>query len=182
VQTETFVGLDGGLKGGSLSLINLIDNLETSIADPSAGLPEDLFLFVSRITPIINVDLLVKNEPGGTLLTWRDDGYYPPGWHVPGGIIRYKETFADRISAVARTELGAEVDFNPTPLAINEVIHARRKNRGHFISLLYRCTLVSPPDEILHCKNSFPKPGEWKWHNECPGNIIKVHEMYRKFI
>jgi ADP-ribose pyrophosphatase YjhB (NUDIX family) len=166
----------------SLNLINLIDNLEASIPDPLTGLPEDLFLFVSRITPIINVDLLIKNESDHTLLTWRDDGYYPPGWHVPGGIIRYKETFADRIRAVARNELGTEVDFNPTPLAINEVIHGQRKNRGHFISLLYQCRLVSQLDEILNCKNNFPKPGEGKWHKKSPENLIIVHEMYRKFI
>ena len=66
-----------------MNLINLIDNLEASIPDPFTGLQEDLFLFVSRITPIINVDLLIKNESDHTLLTWRDGGYYPPGWHVP---------------------------------------------------------------------------------------------------
>jgi hypothetical protein len=53
----------------SVNLINLIDNLEASIPDPLTGLPEDLFLFVSRITPIINVDLLIKNESDHTLLT-----------------------------------------------------------------------------------------------------------------
>ena len=166
----------------SLNLINLIDTLEASIPDPLTGLPEDLFLFVSRITPIINVDLLIKNESDHTLLTWRDDGYYPPGWHVPGGIIRCKETFADRIRAVARNELGTEVDFNPVPLAINEVIHGQRKNRGHFISLLYQCSLTTQPDESLSCKSNPPNPNEWMWHSTCPANIISVHEMYRKFI
>jgi colanic acid biosynthesis protein WcaH len=34
---------------------------------------------------------------GRTLLTWRDDESFGAGWHVPGGIIRYKETAADRI-------------------------------------------------------------------------------------
>lgn len=165
-----------------MNLINMIDNLEASIPDPMTGLPDDMFLFVSRITPMINVDLLIKNEYDHTLLTWRDDGYYPPGWHVPGGIIRYKEAFADRIRAVARNELGTEVDFNPAPLAINEVIHGQRKNRGHFISLLYRCRLVSPLDEILKCHFHSPKPGEWKWHNGCPDNILKVHEMYKGFM
>jgi colanic acid biosynthesis protein WcaH len=60
-------------------------------------------------------------------LTWRDDGYCNPGWHIPGGIIRFKETIATRIKVVARYELGAEVDFDPVPLAINEVIHPSRK-------------------------------------------------------
>ena len=165
-----------------MELKKIIDILESSIQNPSKGLPEELFLFLSRITPIINVDLLIKNEQNHTLLTWRDDSYYPPGWHVPGGIIRYKETIAERVYAVAKNELGAEVKFDPVPLAINGVIHDTRKNRGHFISLLYQCSLVTQPDEDLRCKSNSPNPSEWMWHGSCPANMISVHEMYRKFI
>lgn len=166
-----------------MELTKIIETLEFYVPNPSKGLPEELFLFISRITPLINVDLLIKNEQNHTLLTWRDCGYYPPGWHVPGGIIRYKETIAERISAVAKNELGAEVEFNPVPLAINDMINSTRKNRGHFISLLYQCRLVTRPDESLRCKDDSPNPNEWMWHSSCPANIISVHEkVYRKFI
>ncbi|MBI5579768.1 MAG: NUDIX domain-containing protein [Deltaproteobacteria bacterium] len=156
--------------------------MESIVQNPSKGLPEEVFLFVTRITPMINVDLLIKNEKNQTLLTWRDDDYYSPGWHVPGGIIRYKETIDDRIRAVAKNELGAEVRFNHVPIAINEVIHETRKNRGHFISLLYRCSLVKPPDENLRCNSATPIRNEWQWHDTCPENMISVHEMYRRLI
>lgn len=159
-----------------------VDLVESMIEDPSEGLPQDIFLFVSRVTPLVNVDLLIENESDQTLLTWRDDGYYPPGWHIPGGIIRYKETIAHRIHAVALNELGAKVTFKDPPLSIREVIHRSRKNRGHFISLLYECGLIGPLDENLRCNNGSPKPGEWAWHSRCPKDIIPVHEMYRKFI
>jgi colanic acid biosynthesis protein WcaH len=165
-----------------MELNKAIDLLESLIKNPQEGLPEDIFLLVSRITPIVNVDLLIKNEENHTLLTWRDDGYYPPGWHIPGGIVRYKETISDRINAVAASELGAEIKFKKDPLAINEVIHPSRRVRGHFISLLYGCTLISSLDKNLRYEKGIPKPGEWWWHNKCPGNIISVHEMYRKFI
>jgi colanic acid biosynthesis protein WcaH len=62
-----------------LEIKEIIKLLEAHINNPSEGLPEEVFLFVSRITPMINVDLLIKNERKGTLLTWRDDGIYPPG-------------------------------------------------------------------------------------------------------
>lgn len=165
-----------------LEFKKIIDLLESLIKNPSEGLPEDIFLFVSRITPIINVDLLIKNGQNQTLLTWRDDSYYPPGWHIPGGIIRYKETIADRINAVSARELGADVKFKEHPLAINEVIHPSRRVRGHFISILYECILMSSLDENLKYKKGIPKPGEWAWHSKCPNDIISVHEMYRKFI
>lgn len=161
---------------------NIIDLLESLIKNPSKGLPEDIFLFVSRIIPIINVDLLIKNEKNQTLLTWRDDGYWPAGWHIPGGIIRYKEKISDRIKAVAKNELGVRIKFKKEPLAVNEVICPQRKNRGHFVSLLYECILLSPLNKNLEFKKGTPKPGEWAWHSRCPKNIISVHRMYRIFI
>ena len=165
-----------------LNLRKAIDVLESSIQDPSKGLPEEVFLFISRITPLINVDLLIKNDENQTLLTWRDDVYCDPGWHIPGGIIRHKETFADRIKAVAKNELGAEVEFNPIPLAMNEVIIKKRRNRSHFISLLYSCRFLTQPAEKLRCNGNSPKHAEWMWHDTPPDNILKVHEMYRNFI
>ena len=165
-----------------MEIKNIIDLLESSIKNPRQGLSEEIFLFVSRITPIINVDLLIKNEQNQTLLTWREDGYYPPSWHIPGGIIRYKEAISDRIKAVAKNELGARVKFKKEPLAINEVIIPKRKNRGHSISLLYECALTSPLDKNLKYEKGIPKPGQWAWHSKCPKNIISVHKMYRKFL
>lgn len=156
--------------------------MEAFIKDPSKGLPEDIFLFVTGITPMINVDLLIKNRHRQTLLTWRDDGYYPGSWHIPGGIIRYKETTEDRIHAVAANELGAEIAFKKEPLAVNEVIHPSRRARGHFISLLYECTLKRPPNRNLRHRAGDPKPGEWAWHDRCPDNLISVHDIYRKFL
>ena len=166
-----------------MEIQKIIDSLESLIKNPSEGLPEDVFLFISLITPLVNVDLLIKNEQNHTLLTWREDGYYPPSWHIPGGIIRYKETISDRIKAVAAGELGAKVKFREDPLAINEVIHPARKVRGHFISLLYECTLLSSLDENLRYERGNPKLGEWAWHSQCPDNIIPVHDkMYRRFL
>ncbi len=160
----------------------LIEALESQIGDPSQGLPEELFLFVSRLTPIVNVDLLLKNSRNETLLTWRDDAFYGPGWHVPGGIVRFKETTATRIHAVAEKELGAKVEFRHTPLAINEIMSAGRDTRGHFISLLYDCELTSALDTALEFKSGNPRSGEWKWHASCPDNLIPVHGIYQKFI
>ena len=64
---------------GTLELTKIIDKLESSIQNPSKGLPEEVFLFVSRVTPLINVDLLIKNERNQTLLTWRADNFLLDG-------------------------------------------------------------------------------------------------------
>lgn len=159
-----------------------INLLESLIIDPTKGLPEEIFLFATRITPMINVDLLIKNKKNQTLLTWRDDGYDPAGWHIPGGIIRCKEKISKRIEAVAKTELGANVKSDHILLALNECIHPTRQTRGHGIALLYACTLTSPLDKRLEYKKGTPKPGEWAWHNKCPKDIIPLHKMYIEFL
>ena len=83
-------------------VIKFIDN---QISNPSSGLPEELFLFVSRMTPMVNVDLLIKDENGRILLSWRDYKYDGTGWHVPCGIVRYKEKLETRILKVAEKEI-----------------------------------------------------------------------------
>lgn len=131
---------------------------------------------------MVNVDLLIQNAQGESLLTWREDAYYGAGWHVPGGIVRLKETLASRVKAVARLELGAEVEFDPIPAAVNEVIRPTRRTRGHFISFLYRCSMTTQPAEILRFKAGQARPGEWMWHAGCPPDLLVVHEMYRSFL
>ncbi len=165
-----------------MSLQAHIDAIEAHVEDSSKGLPKEVFYLASRLTPMVNVDLLVKNDEGQTLLTWREDEYYGPGWHVPGGIVRFKETIATRIDAVAASELGAKVAFKKEPLRMNEVMHPTRNTRGHFISLLYQCVLISPVDPRLEYQTGRPKNGACAWHTVCPDNLIKVHGMYKSFI
>lgn len=159
----------------------LIALLESRVGNPSEGLPEDVFLFVSRLMPLINVDLLIK-KADRTLLTWRDDGYWKPGWHIPGGIIRYRENIFDRIKKTALDEIGAGIKFSKAPMTIKEFILPGTKNRSHFVSLLYRCSLSGAPDRKRMYRSGMPKPGEWAWHDKCPDNLISAHKVYRQFI
>ncbi len=154
--------------------------LDKQIQNPSSGLPGDIFLFVSRLVPMVNVDLLVKDENGRTLLSWRDDQYCGKGWYVPGGIVRFKEKLETRLLKVAETEIGAMVKFDPVPIAINQII-CKHNTRGHFISILYKCFLSGKfiPKNIGLSKKD---KGYLKWHDSCPKNLIKIHEMYRKYI
>lgn len=164
-----------------MNMDKAIKFLEKRIPNPSLGLPEKIFLFISRLTPMVNVDLLIKNEKGQTLLSWRDDLFYGPGWHIPGGIIRFKETLKTRIKKVAETEIGTEVKFDPIPIAINEFFNNKKDTRGHFISILYKCFL--PSEYVLANRNLTEKDkGYLKWHDSCPANLIKEQEIYKKFI
>ena len=115
-----------------------IEALEAGQDDPRRGLPDDVFLFVSRIVPLVNVDLLIQDDRSRTLLTWRDDEFFGPGWHVPGG-------------------------------------------RGYFVSLLFRCRLLSPPDDARQAASDPPAPGQWRWHMRCPPDLLEAQRPYARF-
>jgi ADP-ribose pyrophosphatase YjhB (NUDIX family) len=163
------------------NLAGSLEAIQAHIADPRAGLPEAVFLFVSSVTPLVNVDLLIQDDAGRTLLTWREDAFYGPGWHFPGGVIRFQETAADRIRAVARQELGVEVEAEPAPDAVHEMIDAERRERGHSIALLYRCRLLGALAEARGASQLRPLPDQWAWHQGCPGNLISEHRVYQRF-
>lgn len=154
-----------------------------AVGNARQGVTKPVFLFVSQLTPMVNVDLLIKNEMGQTLLIWRHDEFYGPGWHVPGGVIRFKELAETRIHKVAEAELGAAVVAGNNPLCIHEIMAPHRDIRGHFISMLYRCTLRVQPDPAKKSRNAPPyQNGQWQWHTHCPDNIIHQHEIYRDYI
>src|SRR5687768_9624538 len=133
--------------------------IESAIGDPRRGLPQPVFDLLGRITPVLNVDLLIRNDQREILLTWRDDELYH-GWHVPGGVVRFKERMEDRVAAVARIELGTSVTMQPEPLAVTQIILDERPARGHFVSFLFDCKLAGPPDEALRQRGPSPKRHE----------------------
>jgi len=156
--------------------------VEANAGKAQRDLPEDLFLLISRLMPMVNVDLLIKDSRNRTLLTWRDDEIYGAGWHLPGGVIRFRETAVDRVRKVAVSELGAEVNFEPTPLWVAEIIHPTRDTRGHAVALLYRCTLAGAPREARQYRGGRPAAGAWHWHEHCPPDLLPFHRIYKRFL
>ena len=90
----------------------LLEKVRDEISNPKDGLPEEIFLFATEITPMVNVDLLIKDKDGRILLSWRNDRFYDKGWHVPGGILRLQETFEQRIQLTALEEIGCRVEHS----------------------------------------------------------------------
>jgi colanic acid biosynthesis protein WcaH len=154
--------------------------------NPAAGLDDELFKFVSALTPLVNVDLLVKNDNGQTLLTWRDDEFFGPGWHIPGGIIRYKESIKSRILKVLESEIKVKkVKKISDLILINEYI-STKKIRGHGISFLFRCNLYQKDSKKFSifsaAENKKYYAFQAAWHNSCPVDLIKEQKCFSSFI
>ena len=162
------------------------DKLNTELLDAydtaPAGLTDEVFTYISTVTPLINVDLLVKNEKGEILLSWRESDKRS-GWHIPGGIIRYKETASNRISEVARIELGCVVNHGDEPIKITEIFVPERR-RGHTISLLYECRVVGGLDlDAFNMGKSENDDGYLKWFDKCPKVLVYgQRRAYEEFL
>lgn len=162
------------------NISELISELNSYIVDPTQGLPEDVFLFASSITPLVNVDLLVRDYSGRVLLAWRNDKWYGSGWHVPGGIIRVKETFDERIQKCALSELHSNVMYKKEPLEMFTIIEENFSERCHFFSFVYDCKM--PRDYVIDNTGLTEiDTGYLKWHDKFPENMVRCHEIYRKY-
>jgi len=157
-----------------------MEAIDAWAGEPAGDWPGEFFRFLSRYLPVINVDLLILDEQGRVLLVWRDDELYGAGWHVPGGIIRYRETAAAQIRETAKRELGTEVEFEPAPAVIEEMVEHERRERGHLISMVYRCRLLGPPDPALEWREGQPRRDQWAWHEGWPADLIAAQGWYRK--
>lgn len=148
--------------------------------DPRKGLPDEIFNFLLAVTPMINVDLLVRDEGGRTLLAWRED-QWGSGWHMPGGIVRWQESLEVRIAEVAKWELGITVTPEVSPCCMTQF---REGHRGHFISLLYICRLRDPYLEqpVVIESDACPRQGSLSWSSGIPDMLYPAHKVYVDFL
>lgn len=155
--------------------------LKNEKLDPRNGLPSELFLLASSITPIPNIDLMIFDEKNRILLSWRDDEFYGEGWHMVGSCIRMHETMEDSIWKCAMRELeSVDIFVNPMPLVVRDAI-GRGVNlisnddfvRSHNLSVLFKC-LVKPAFTIekINKGKSEKSNGFLKWFEKKPLSIL----------
>ncbi len=160
-----------------------LQQLREYTLDPYHGLPEDLFLFISGLIPVVNVDLLIVNEKGQLLLSRRNDEFFEKSWHIPGGCMRYGESFEARIQQTAVREIGTQVQMEKEPVAIRNVIRGENpelkypRERGHNVAILYRCKLPAG-FEIENGDKTEEENGYLKWFDKLPEDFMQIQKVY----
>jgi colanic acid biosynthesis protein WcaH len=69
------------------------------------------FLIVVRNSPLVAIDLIVKDERGRVLLGLRKNKPAQGYWFVPGGRIYKDERIAQALTRIGQEELGAALDI-----------------------------------------------------------------------
>ena len=141
-------------------------------------LPQHLFNYVSSITPLVSVELIITCPSNLVLLSWRDDDLYGPGWHLPGGIVRHKESLINRIRLVASKECSIENFESCTFLQVNQVMNTNRDLRGHFIALVFGLTL----DYIPTLQKVDRQNGSLGLFSSAPLDLIDQHRQFVELI
>jgi hypothetical protein len=97
----------------NMSLTESIEVIKKEVGDPTKGLPEEVFELISSLTPLVNIDIIVKDTKNSkTLLSWRSDKIHGEGWHVPGSILKFKEGINDKFKELLSRELGILEVYN----------------------------------------------------------------------
>ncbi len=72
-------------------------------------LSDEDYRFIYNQVPRVCIDLLIRNQNKEILLTLRNIPPYKNLWHLPGGGIKFKETFQQAASRIAQNEFGVDV-------------------------------------------------------------------------
>ena len=75
-------------------------------------LETELFKSIVEHTPLISIDLIIRNEDGKALLGQRLNRPAQNYWFVPGGRILKDESFENAFKRVTLEELGVQISIN----------------------------------------------------------------------
>ncbi len=164
-----------------------VQTLRNADINSEEGLPEELFLLVSSLVPLPNVDLLIVGDDNRILLTRRRDSFFENSWHIPGGTMRYGESFEHAIKSTALRELKSSVSFDDEPIAVKNVIRGLNnrqeypRERGHNVAILYRCFL--PQDYVIDNGELTEKDnGYIKWFDFLPDDFMSIQNVYKDIL
>lgn len=147
------------------------------------GMDPELFLLISGLVPLPNVDLLIVNTEGRLLLERRKDSWFQESWHIPGGCMHYGESFAHCVQQTALREIGTEVILEENPITVRNVIRGVAENtpfpreRGHNVAILFRCQLP-PGFEIQNQEKTESDNGFLRWFDRLPPDFMKIQHVY----
>ncbi|MHC5074389.1 MAG: NUDIX domain-containing protein, partial [Planctomycetota bacterium] len=72
---------------------------------------DDEFINVIKLTPLVSIDLLIKNADGKYLLGLRENEPAGNYWFVPGGRIKKDERISDAFKRITLDELHQEANI-----------------------------------------------------------------------
>ncbi len=108
---------------------------------------KDDFLDIIDKTPLVSIDLIIKDSNNRALLGYRNNHPARGFWFVPGGRIRKNETLAQAMKRIALNELGLEISITGATLLgaydhiYNDNFDTKPGIKTHYVALGYEIKL-----------------------------------------
>lgn len=99
----------------------------------SKPLPYKKWERILKTVPLVTIDVIIKDERG-VLLVKREIDPFKGYWHIPGGFLRFGESFEEAALRIAKEELGLKVKAIKFLCASNLY---KKDPRGHIINLAF---------------------------------------------
>jgi colanic acid biosynthesis protein WcaH len=144
---------------------------------PSTKLPPEQFAAVVRLTPLVSVDLVVRDPTGAVLVGKRTNNPARGTWFVPGGRIAKDERVADAIDRLMIEEIGvgspnAKITFRGTFEHIYSTNFAGEEGYGtHYVVLAYDVLLPRRPMHLPDEQHS-----QYRWMT--PAELLADREVH----
>lgn len=137
------------------------------VAEKDEGfIPDSAYRLVHKLVPWPAVEVLIYDEDGKFILTYRDDEF--KGWHIPGGYMKPNESCQEACDRHVRKERIAEAVTDLKLIAIH-VWLAGEHPFSYPISLIIACKAVG---EIV-------ERDDLKWFRRIPKDTIpENHPSY----
>lgn len=119
----------------------------------SSLLSADIFSTIIKNTPLISIDLIVKDKTGSILLGERLNRPAKGYWFVPGGRIRKDERFSQAFDRLVHEELGFEYPYEKArfigPFEHHYADNVYDENSStHYVVLGFEITLSERPNKL----------------------------------
>lgn len=75
-------------------------------------LPKETYIEVVKNTPLVSIDLIIRDTKNRVLLGFRKNNPAKGTWFVPGGVIRKNELFTNAFKRVCLAEIGKEISLD----------------------------------------------------------------------
>lgn len=116
-------------------------------------LSNTVFKNVVKSTPLVSIDLIIKNDQGLILLGKRNNRPAQGYWFVLGGRIRKNERFPDAFKRLTLTELGQAFSIDEaSALGVFEHLYADSifsdQLSTHYVVLAYEFSMNHPLDSL----------------------------------
>ena len=147
-------------------------------SSPINYLEKNDFLDVIDKTPLVSIDLIVKDSNNRALLGYRKNHPARSFWFVPGGRIRKNETLAQAMKRIAMNELGIEISITDATLLgaydhiYDDNFDAKQGITTHYVVLGYEIKLPCKQEIKIDTQHSEIR----RWSME---DLLKSEAVHR---